>query len=53
MLTMVQVNNKNTRTMSCCICFQLLTHTDESIFFIVKFEHVFVSWVRDEVHKTT
>ena len=22
-------------------------------FFIVDFEHVFVSWVQDEIHKTT
>ena len=26
MLTVIKVNNKNTRTISCCIYFNLLTH---------------------------
>ena len=44
MLTMVKVNNKNTRTMLCVFDFNY-EHMQMNLFvFIVNFEHVFVSW---------
>ena len=52
MQTMVKVNNKNTRTMSCCIYFYF-EHMQMNLFFIANFERVFFSWARDKFHKTT
>ena len=42
MLTMFKVNNKNKRTMACCIYFKQ-EHMHITYFFIVNFEHVFFS----------
>ena len=43
MLAMVKVNNKNKRTMACFIFLKLEHMLINLIFFIVNFEHVFVS----------
>ena len=54
MLTVFKVNNKNTRTMSCCIYFLTLNACSRFFFFfIVNFEHVSVSLAEDKIHKTT
>ena len=53
MLTVVKVNNKNTRTMSRCSIFNF-EHIQQLnlIFLIFNFEDVFVSWAQDKIHKT-
>ena len=48
MLTMVKANNKNTRTVSNFEHMQMNLH-----FFIVNFEHVFVRFALDKIHRTT
>ena len=54
MLTVVKVNNRNTRTMSCCIYFLTLNAFRRLIqFFIVKIELLFVSWAQEKIDKTT
>ena len=53
MLAMVKVNNKNKRMMACCIFFKLERMHINLIFFIVNFEHVFVSQAQDKINETT
>ena len=54
MLTEVKVSNKNSRTMSSCIdLLTLNTFNRLTYFFIVNFEHVFVSLAQNKIHKTT